>query len=117
MPHTASAADIVARRPKAVVLSGGPQSVYAAGAPQVDPALFDAGIPVFGICYGFQAMAAALGGTVAHTGLSEFGRTPASVTEHGTLLGTLPAGGVEKIASNSRGDLADESAVDIGSRH
>ena len=90
MPHTASAADIVARRPKAVVLSGGPQSVYAAGAPQVDPALFDAGIPVFGICYGFQAMAAALGGTVAHTGLSEFGRTPASVTEHGTLLGDLP---------------------------
>ena len=66
-----------ASRPKAVILSGGPQSVYAPGAPQVDPALFDAGVPMFGICYGFQAMALALGGDVARTGLSEFGRTAA----------------------------------------
>jgi len=57
----------------AVVLSGGPSSVYASDAPAVDPALFSAGVPVLGICYGFQAMAAALGGTVARTGLSEFG--------------------------------------------
>ncbi|MCL1841336.1 MAG: glutamine-hydrolyzing GMP synthase, partial [Propionibacteriaceae bacterium] len=76
VPHTLSAADIIARQPAAVILSGGPASVYAPGAPQVDAALFRAGIPVFGICYGFQAMARALGGTVERTGLSEFGRTP-----------------------------------------
>jgi len=75
IPHTTPVEQIVARAPKAVILSGGPQSVYADGAPQVDAALFAAGIPVFGICYGFQAMAKALGGEVAHTGRSEFGRT------------------------------------------
>ena len=86
MPHTATVAEITARRPKAVILSGGPQSVYAPGAPQVDPALFAAGVPAFGICYGFQAMARALGGDVARTGLSEFGRTEATVTDPGHLL-------------------------------
>ena len=91
IPHTASVADIVARKPAAIVLSGGPQSVYADGAPQVDPALFDAGIPVFGICYGFQAMARALGGDVARTGLSEFGRTVITVDEPGRLLADVPA--------------------------
>ena len=90
VPHTMSVADIVSRRPAAVILSGGPSSVYAPGAPYLDPALFDAGIPVFGICYGFQAMAQALGGTVARTGLSEFGRTPLRVTEPGMLFAGLP---------------------------
>ena len=90
VPHTASVQAIAARQPAAVILSGGPQSVYAEGAPQVDPALFELGIPVFGICYGFQAMAAALGGEVAQTGLSEFGRTPTTVTERGVLLHNLP---------------------------
>lgn len=79
VPHTASVAELTVRKPAAIVLSGGPASVYADGAPQVDPALFEQGIPVFGICYGFQAMAAALGGEVAHTGGSEYGRTPLSV--------------------------------------
>ncbi|GBE65812.1 GMP synthase [glutamine-hydrolyzing] [Mycobacterium sp. MFM001] len=75
VPHTASVEEIKARDPQALVLSGGPASVYADGAPQLDPAVFDLGVPVFGICYGFQAMAQALGGTVAPTGTSEFGRT------------------------------------------
>ena len=91
VPHTMSVAQIVAKRPKAIVLSGGPQSVYAPGAPQIDPALFDTGIPVFGICYGFQAMARALGGQVARTGLSEFGRTTAVVIDPGVVLHGLPA--------------------------
>jgi GMP synthase (glutamine-hydrolysing) len=79
IPHTTSVADIIARRPAAVILSGGPASVYAEGAPFVDPSLFDAGIPVLGICYGFQAMAQALGGTVERTGAREYGGTPLQV--------------------------------------
>ena len=71
------------------MLSGGPASVYADGAPQLDPALFDLDVPVFGICYGFQAMAQALGGTVAHTGTSEYGRTELNVSG-GELHSDLP---------------------------
>ena len=89
-PHTASVSALAALKPAAIILSGGPQSVYAEGAPQVDRALFDLGVPVFGICYGFQAMARALGGDVARTGLSEFGRTPTVVDAHGVLLDGLP---------------------------
>ncbi|MGD7790051.1 glutamine-hydrolyzing GMP synthase [Propionibacteriaceae bacterium Y1700] len=86
MPHNAPVADVMARRPAAIILSGGPQSVYVDGAPQVDPELFTQGVPVLGICYGFQAMAKALGGEVARTGLSEFGRTTATVTSDAALL-------------------------------
>src|SRR6201993_994831 len=91
VPSTMPVAEILAKRPKAVILSGGPSSVYAEGAPQVDAALFDAGVPTFGICYGFQAMALALGGDVRQTGLSEFGHTPLRVTEpRSTLFTGLP---------------------------
>ena len=93
IPHTAGVAEIKAKDPQAIVLSGGPASVYAEGAPQLDPALFDLGVPVFGICYGFQAMAAALGGTVARTGTSEYGRTELNVLGgelHSGLPGTQP---------------------------
>lgn len=90
VPHTMPVDQMLARNPKAIVLSGGPQSVYAEGAPQVDASLFDAGVPVFGICYGFQAMALTLGGEVAKTGLSEFGRTSASIERPGTLLRFVP---------------------------
>src|SRR4029079_18384132 len=89
IPHTASVEDIKAKNPRAVVLSGGPASVYADGAPQLDPGLFDLDVPVFGICYGFQAMAQALGGTVARTGTSEYGRTDLRVTG-GELHSGLP---------------------------
>jgi len=91
VPHTTPVEDMLARRPQAIILSGGPQSVYAPGAPQLGPAVFEAGVPVFGICYGFQAMARALGGDVRHTGLSEFGRTEVTVSRPGTLLKGLPA--------------------------
>ncbi|MGV0635812.1 glutamine-hydrolyzing GMP synthase [Mycolicibacillus trivialis] len=77
--HTTTVEEIKARDPLAIVLSGGPASVYSDGAPQLDPALFDLGVPVFGICYGFQAMARALGGTVERTGSSEYGRTEMTV--------------------------------------
>jgi GMP synthase (glutamine-hydrolysing) len=91
VPHSMPVAEMLARRPVAIILSGGPSSVYADGAPQVDPALFEAGVPTFGICYGFQAMALALGGTVEQTGLAEFGRTPLTVTApDATLFHGLP---------------------------
>jgi len=91
MSHTASASEILARRPKAIILSGGPSSVYEPGAPQLDATLVDSGTPVFGICYGFMAMAEVLGGAVARTGMREYGRTAVSVTDSGTLLAGLPA--------------------------
>jgi len=90
VPHTASVADLLAKDPAAIILSGGPSSVYADGAPFVDPALFEAGVPVLGICYGFQAMAAALGGTVAQTGQREYGGTAVEVTTSGTVLSGSP---------------------------
>jgi GMP synthase (glutamine-hydrolysing) len=75
VPSTLTADDIQARNPRAIVLSGGPASVYVPEAPRIDPKVFDLGIPVFGICYGFQAMAQALGGEVKKNDISEFGRT------------------------------------------
>lgn len=91
VPHTTPVDDLLARRPAAIVLSGGPSSVYADGAPGVDQALFAADVPVFGICYGFQAMAAALGGTVEATGTAEFGGTELEVTAaDSTLFHGLP---------------------------
>ncbi|MCF7553191.1 glutamine-hydrolyzing GMP synthase [Pseudonocardia sp. WMMC193] len=91
VPSSTPVAEIIARRPAAVILSGGPSSVYAEGAPPVDPALFEAGIPVFGMCYGFQAMAQALGGEVAPDGTREYGRTSVHVEASGVLHAGLPA--------------------------
>ena len=90
VPHTSTVEQMLAKNPAAIILSGGPSSVYAEGAPFVDPALFEAGVPVFGICYGFQAMAKALGGTVEQTGLSEYGGTPVTVARTGALLEGSP---------------------------
>jgi GMP synthase (glutamine-hydrolysing) len=91
VPHTMPVSEMLARGPAAIVLSGGPSSVYAPGAPSVDPALFAAGIPVLGICYGFQAMALALGGEVTRTGRGEYGGTPLTVGDEGVLLAGLPS--------------------------
>ncbi len=90
VPHTMPIADMLAREPKAIILSGGPSSVYADGAPGIDPAVFTAGVPVFGMCYGFQLMANGLGGEVAATGAREYGRTAVRVAEPGVLLANLP---------------------------
>lgn len=90
VPSTMPVAQILKKNPLAIILSGGPSSVYEQGAPQVDPKLFDTGLPVFGICYGFQAMASALGGTVAKTGLSEFGATELEVSKESCLFAGLP---------------------------
>ena len=90
VPSSMPISEMLAKKPKAIVLSGGPSSVYEAGAPTLDPALFAAGIPVFGICYGFQVMANALGGTVTKTGKSEFGRTEVQIDSSSKLMQGLP---------------------------
>ncbi len=92
VPHTLSVDELLARKPGAIILSGGPSSVYAEGAPGLDPAILQAGVPVFGMCYGFQAMAQALGGSVERTGLAEYGSTPASISDtSSTLFNGQPA--------------------------
>nr|WP_153745544.1 glutamine-hydrolyzing GMP synthase [Microbacterium sp. SYP-A9085] len=92
VPHDATAAEIAARNPVAIILTGGPSSVYEEGAPRLDPAVFDLGVPTLGICYGFQVMAQALGGEVANTGLREYGATDATLAD----------------ASNGDGDGGDD---------
>jgi len=91
VPHTMTAEAMLAARPAAIILSGGPASVYAEGAPGMDPAVFDAGVPVLGICYGFQVMARALGGVVGRTGTREYGRTGADVDTASRLFAGTPA--------------------------
>jgi GMP synthase (glutamine-hydrolysing) len=86
--HGVTADQIRARNPHALVLSGGPASVYAEGAPRVDPRIFELGVPTLGICYGMQLMALNLGGTVERTGVSEFGKTTMRADESELLAGT-----------------------------
>jgi GMP synthase (glutamine-hydrolysing) len=105
-----SAADMLAKQPAAIILSGGPSSVYEPGAPQIDSAIFSAGVPIMGICYGFQAMAAALGGTVAQTGLREYGRTVARVVEGSESLAGTPAA---QTVWMSHGDSVHEAPADF----
>ncbi len=86
VPSTMPVADMLAKNPAAIILSGGPSSVYAEDAPRLDRSLFEAGVPVFGMCYGFQLMAQILGGTVDNTGAREYGRTPLTVSRPGSTL-------------------------------
>ncbi|MDB1087394.1 glutamine-hydrolyzing GMP synthase [Streptomyces sp. ACA25] len=107
VPSTMPVADILARKPAAIILSGGPSSVYAEDAPGIDPALFRAGVPVLGLCYGFQLMAQSLGGTVAHTGAREYGRTGLTVLRQGsTLFEGTPA---EQQVWMSHGDACSDA--------
>jgi GMP synthase (glutamine-hydrolysing) len=91
VPHDMLAADVAARNPIGIILSGGPASINEPGAPAVDEGLFHLGVPVLGICYGMQAMAGALGGAVSNTGVGEFGKTPVVLSEGSVLFGELPA--------------------------
>jgi GMP synthase (glutamine-hydrolysing) len=91
LPHHAGAEEVARRAPRGLILSGGPASVYAEGAPRLDPALLDLGIPVLGICYGMQLLTLALGGRVEGAEVGEFGRSELVVNEPGRLLADLPA--------------------------
>jgi len=105
--HSITAAEVTAKNPIGIVLSGGPSSVYAEGAPTFDPAIFDLGIPVLGICYGFQVMATALGGEVSHTGQREYGSTPVVVSDSvNALLADQP---VEQTVWMSHGDSVSKA--------
>lgn len=90
VPSSMPIEKMLAKNPIAIILSGGPSSVYEAGAPTLDSKIFEAGIPIFGICYGFQVMASALGGVVTQTGKSEFGRTAIEHDSKSKLLAGLP---------------------------
>ena len=87
--HTLTAEQIARRNPHAIVLSGGPASVYAEGAPRIDPAILDLGVPTLGICYGMQLIALEGGGRVDRTNVSEFGKTELRA-EEGELFANLP---------------------------
>ena len=90
VPHTMDVHEILVKKPKALILSGGPSSVYESGAPKLDAQLLQSGVPVFGICYGFQVMAATLGGEVGKTGAREYGRTEFTVQNTSQLFTGLP---------------------------
>jgi GMP synthase (glutamine-hydrolysing) len=90
LPHHVSIDSIKARSPRGLILSGGPASVYADGAPKLRPELLELGIPVLGICYGMQAMVLELGGRVESAPVGEFGRSLLTLNEQGRLLKGLP---------------------------
>jgi GMP synthase (glutamine-hydrolysing) len=90
LPHHVGAAEVARRRPKGLILSGGPASVYAHGAPKLDKELIELGIPVLGICYGMQLLALELGGRVEGAEVGEYGRSELTVTEQGILFAGLP---------------------------
>jgi GMP synthase (glutamine-hydrolysing) len=105
--HSITAAEVSEKNPIGIVLSGGPSSVYAEGAPTFDAAIFDLGIPVLGICYGFQVMATALGGEVSHTGQREYGSTPVVVGDSvNALLADQP---VDQTVWMSHGDSVSKA--------
>jgi GMP synthase (glutamine-hydrolysing) len=102
VPHDVDIATVRAKRPKGLILSGGPQSVYAEGAPALNPALLELGIPVLGICYGQQAMCTVLGGVVESTGTREYGRTTLEVLQSSRLFEGLPE---QQVVWMSHGDV------------
>lgn len=91
VPHNISAEDVQAKNPAAIILSGGPSSVYEDGSPKLDPKILELGVPVLGICYGFQILAQTLGGRVDKTGKREYGATKLEISDGGILLSGQPA--------------------------
>ena len=99
--HTITAEQVRAKNPAAIILSGGPSSVYEDGSPQLDPAILELGIPVLGICYGFQTLANILGGRVDRSGIKEYGATELKVSAAGEILAGQPS---QQVCWMSHGD-------------
>jgi GMP synthase (glutamine-hydrolysing) len=130
LPHDVGAVEVARRAPRGLILSGGPASVYADGAPKLDPELLKLGIPVLGICYGMQLLVHDLGGRVEEAQIGEFGRSDLRVLEPGRLLAGLPReqtcwmshrdtvfeapAGFTSLASSSASPVAAFEAVDRG---
>ena len=91
VPHSMPVDEILAKDPKAIILSGGPASVFEPGAPTIDTKVFESGVPVLGICYGFQVMAYELGGKVDKAALGEYGKTSATIDDASGILADSPA--------------------------
>ena len=91
VPHSMPVDEILAKDPKAIILSGGPASVFEPGAPTIDTMVFESGVPVLGICYGFQVMAYELGGKVDKAALGEYGKTEAAIDDAESILADSPA--------------------------
>ena len=91
VPRDIPLADLLARKPAGIIFSGGPASVHVEGAPSFDPAVYDSGVPILGICYGAQLVAQQLGGEVARTGVAEYGRTALEVVAGSPLFEDLPS--------------------------
>ena len=91
VPHSMPVDEILAKDPKAIILSGGPASVFEPGAPTIDTKVFESGVPVLGICYGFQVMAYELGGKVDKAALGEYGKTEAAIDDAEGILADSPA--------------------------
>lgn len=90
VPHSMPVDEILAKDPKAIILSGGPASVFEPGAPTIDTKVFESGVPVLGICYGFQVMAYELGGKVDKAALGEYGKTSATIDDADGILADSP---------------------------
>ena len=101
VPRDMPVAEMLARKPKGIIFSGGPSSVHVEGAPQIDPSIYQAGVPLLGICYGCQLIAQQLGGEVRRTGSGEYGRTPLNVIDSSLLFANLPT---EQVVWMSHGD-------------
>src|SRR2546421_3661046 len=90
VPRDMPIPEMLARKPKGIIFSGGPKSVHVEGAPSIDDAVYRGGVPILGICYGAQLVAQQLGGEVARSGTGEYGRTALEVTAGSTFFGELP---------------------------
>jgi len=106
VPTSITAEQVRAKNASAIILSGGPKSVYESPAPSLDPAIYELGLPILGICYGAQLMAQQLGGSVAHTGGGEYGRTELTRQGESSLVSSWPA---TSSCWMSHGDAIDQA--------
>ena len=106
VPHSMPVDEILAKDPKAIILSGGPAAVFEPGAPTIDTKVFESGVPVLGICYGFQVMAYELGGKVDKAALGEYGKTSATIDDAAGILADSPA---EQTTWMSHGVAVDQA--------